>query len=151
MNTLLWLGQLFLAGVFAYSGSMKASQPKEKLVAMGQTGVAHLPLFFIRFIGGAELVGVAGLLAPLLLDRLPLLTPLAALCLASVADPVGSRRDKCQLATRLSRALGVLINQGNPSTVAHQQTNQQHDQVEDNRFFLPAPVMNQGGRRHDEP
>lgn len=62
MNTLLWVGQGFLALTFFNSGLMKSTQPEQKLVAMGQTGVEHLPLLLIRFIGIAELFGVSGLL-----------------------------------------------------------------------------------------
>jgi hypothetical protein len=35
MDTALWMAQGFLALVFLYSGIMKATQPEEKLVAIG--------------------------------------------------------------------------------------------------------------------
>lgn len=89
MNTLLWVGQGFLALTFFYSGLMKSTQPEQKLVAMGQTGVEHLPLPLIRFIGLSELFGVAGLLLPGLLNQWTFLTPLAALCLGAIMIPAG--------------------------------------------------------------
>lgn len=89
MNTLLWIAQGFLALTFFYSSLMKSTQPEQKLVAMGQTGVEHLPLPLIRFIGIAELIGVVGLLLPVLLNRWAFLTPLAALCLGAIMIPAG--------------------------------------------------------------
>lgn len=87
MATLLWLGQAFLAVVFGYSGVMKSTQTRPDLVAMDQTGVEHLPLPLIRFIGIAELLGVAGLLLPGLTGLLPGLTSVAALCLGLIMLP----------------------------------------------------------------
>ncbi|MBO0938790.1 DoxX family protein [Fibrella sp. HMF5335] len=89
MNTILWLVQVLLSLLFGYSGVMKATQSAPKLVAMGQTGVEHLPLPLIRFIGLSELAGVAGLLLPGLLHQSPTLTPLAALCLGLIMVPAG--------------------------------------------------------------
>jgi hypothetical protein len=48
MNALLWTLQVLLAGVFAASGAAKISQPKGRLIASGQTGVASFPLPVIR-------------------------------------------------------------------------------------------------------
>lgn len=78
MNSLLWAGQLFLAIVFLYSGVMKSTRQREKLVAIGQTGVEHLTHILIRFIGITEILGSISLILPWYLDILPLLTPLAA-------------------------------------------------------------------------
>ena len=89
MNTLLWIVQVFLAAVFGYSGFMKSTRSALHLVAMGQTGVEHLPLPLIRFIGITELVGVAGLLLPDLLNYWLLLTPVAAGCLGLIMLPAG--------------------------------------------------------------
>ena len=89
MNAFLWVIQGFLASVFFYSGLMKSTQPEQKLVAMGQTGVEHLPLPLIRFIGISELVGVLGLTLPEWLQYWPALTPVAALCLGLIMLPAG--------------------------------------------------------------
>ncbi len=87
MDTLLWAAQSGLALLFFYSGLMKSTQPEQKLVAMGMTGVEHLPVPLIRFIGIAELLGVVGLLLPGLLHQWLLLTALAALCLGLIMLP----------------------------------------------------------------
>lgn len=90
MNTALWIGQCFLAFVFFYSGIMKATQPEQKLVTMGQTGVEGLAAPFIKFIGISELIGVAGLLLPWYTQLVPGLTPLAAFCLGTIMLPAAS-------------------------------------------------------------
>ena len=89
MNALLWVIQVFLASVFFYSGLMKATQSEQTLVAMGQTGVEHLPLPLIRFIGISELAGVVGLVLPKLLDYWSVLTPMSAFCLGLIMLPAG--------------------------------------------------------------
>ena len=87
MNVVLWVIQGFLALVFFYSGLMKSTRREQTLVAMGMTGVEHLPLPLIRFIGISELAGATGLILPLLLNQLPVLTPLSALCLGLIMIP----------------------------------------------------------------
>lgn len=87
MNVVLWVIQGFLALAFFYSGLMKSTRSEQKLVAMGMTGVEHLPLPLIRFIGISELAGTVGLILPLLLNQLPVLTSLSALCLGLIMIP----------------------------------------------------------------
>jgi uncharacterized membrane protein YphA (DoxX/SURF4 family) len=89
MNTALWVTQAFLAAVFGYSGWMKSTRTARELVVMGQTGVEHLPLPLIRFIGVSELIGVFCLLLPWYTQQMPILTPLAALCLGLIMIPAG--------------------------------------------------------------
>ncbi|QHV93987.1 DoxX family protein [Spirosoma endbachense] len=87
MNTILWISQCFLAVVFTYSGWMKSTKSEDHLVAIGQTGVEHLPIRLIRFIGLAELAGVIGLLVPGLISIQVLLTPIAAFGLGLIMIP----------------------------------------------------------------
>ncbi|GAB3643358.1 DoxX family protein [Spirosoma arcticum] len=87
MNVVLWVIQGLLALAFFYSGLMKSTRSEQTLVAMGMTGVEHLPLSLIRFIGISELAGATGLILPLLLNQLPVLTPLSALCLGLIMIP----------------------------------------------------------------
>lgn len=84
MNTLLWILQGFLALTFAYSGFMKSSQEREKLVSAGQTGVANLSYPIIRFIGISELLGAVGITVPWLTGILHILTPVSAVCFAAI-------------------------------------------------------------------
>lgn len=95
MNTLLWTGQVFLAITFLYSGLMKLLLSRERLVSIGQTGVAELSYATIRFIAVAELLGVSGIILPWLLNILPVLTPVTAVCFAVImmlAMPIHYKR-----------------------------------------------------------
>ncbi|MFI6565871.1 DoxX family protein [Streptomyces sp. NPDC050534] len=78
MNVALWTGQALLAVVFVYSGALKVSQSREKLLEMGQTGVAVFPVPLLRFVASCELLGAVGVIVPRLMDTAPVLTPLAA-------------------------------------------------------------------------
>lgn len=84
MNIIAWAGQIFLAITFLYSGIMKATQSREKLVSIGQTGVYNLSYLQIRSLALIELAGVAGILLPWYLGIFPVLTPITAFCFAIV-------------------------------------------------------------------
>ncbi|MBA3680628.1 MAG: DoxX family protein [Bacteroidetes bacterium] len=84
MNIFLWILQSFIALAFLYSGISKTIFSEQKLVAIGQTGVAGLPIGVIRFIGIAELLGIVGIILPLLVNIYPLLTSVSAFCLAFI-------------------------------------------------------------------
>ncbi|WP_160716481.1 DoxX family protein [Chitinophaga solisilvae] len=95
MNTLLWTLQGLLALVFVYSGIMKSTQQRQKLVSMGQTGVANLSYPVIRLIGITETLGAVGILLPWAIDVAPFLTPLTSTCFAAImvmAAPIHYRR-----------------------------------------------------------
>jgi uncharacterized membrane protein YphA (DoxX/SURF4 family) len=95
MNTILWVLQVFLAGTFVYSGIMKSTQQREKLMRIGQTGVADLSYPLIRFIGVIEILGALGIILPQALGVLPVLTPVSALGFAVVmilAAPIHAKR-----------------------------------------------------------
>ncbi|MGB6209946.1 DoxX family protein [Mycobacterium sp.] len=78
MNALLWTLQVVLAAVFAASGAAKISQPKQRLIASGQTGVAPFPSPVIRVTAFFELLGAIGILVPRLVGIAQFLTPAAA-------------------------------------------------------------------------
>ncbi|MFN8589847.1 MAG: DoxX family protein [Thermomicrobiales bacterium] len=78
-NRALWIGQIVLAVVFLFAGSMKLLTPLEALAAM-----SPFPGMFIRFIGVCEVLGAVGLILPWALRVLPGLTPLAAVGLAVI-------------------------------------------------------------------
>lgn len=83
MNTALWIVQGLLAFAFFAAGAMKATQPLEKL-AVNMAWVKTTPAPLVRFIGIAEIAGAIGLIAPMALGILPILTPVAAVCLVVV-------------------------------------------------------------------
>jgi uncharacterized membrane protein YphA (DoxX/SURF4 family) len=74
MNYALWTVQALLALLFLFSGAMKFIMPVEEM-----TRQSPLPVWFLRFIGVAELLGGLGLVLPGLLRIRPGLTPLAAI------------------------------------------------------------------------
>ncbi|GCE28861.1 hypothetical protein KDA_43450 [Dictyobacter alpinus] len=73
MNVLLWVVQVLLFLAFLFFGGTKLFSPIEVLTAQ-----TPLPGIIIRLIGTAEVLGALGLLLPMLLRILPILTPLAA-------------------------------------------------------------------------
>lgn len=89
MNWVLWTLQSLTACVFVYSGVNKSVLSEKQLVAKGQTGVEGLSLPVIRFIGITEILGAIALILPRLIHTLPILTPIAALCLALIMVPAG--------------------------------------------------------------
>ncbi|MEV5834686.1 DoxX family protein [Nocardia sp. NPDC052112] len=84
MNTALWIGQIVLAAVFTASGIAKSTQSREKLVELGQTGVAVYPTPIVRMTAYAELLGAVGIIVPWWTGIAPVLTPLAAVGFAVV-------------------------------------------------------------------
>jgi hypothetical protein len=73
MRYALWGVQVLLALVFAFAGGMKLVLSPEQM-----TGPVAFPVWFLRFIGVAEVVGALGLILPGLVRIRPGLTPLAA-------------------------------------------------------------------------
>jgi uncharacterized membrane protein len=78
MNALLWALQGLLAAIFTASGVAKISQSKDRLIAIGQTGVAPFPRPVIRVTAFCELLGAVGILVPRLVGVAEFLTPAAA-------------------------------------------------------------------------
>jgi uncharacterized membrane protein YphA (DoxX/SURF4 family) len=83
MNVFLWIVQIALAAAFVLAGVMKATQPKEKLQS-NLPWVEDFSAGTVRLIGVAELLGGLGLVLPAATGIGPVLTPIAATCLAVV-------------------------------------------------------------------
>ncbi len=73
MNVALWIVQGLLAALFLFAGGAKLVMSADQMA-----GPVALPVWFLRFIGVAEVVGALGLVLPGLLRVRPVLTPLAA-------------------------------------------------------------------------
>ena len=78
MNILLWITQIVLALLFLFAGGTKLALSSETLASMGSPNQVVLPVWFIKFIGVAEVVGALGLILPGLFRRQQHLTSLAA-------------------------------------------------------------------------
>jgi hypothetical protein len=84
VNVVLWVVQVVLAALFAFSGSQKSTKSKEQLVTAGQTGVALFPMPVVRFTALMELAAAGGLVLPWATGIARVLTPVAAVGLAIV-------------------------------------------------------------------
>jgi uncharacterized membrane protein YphA (DoxX/SURF4 family) len=107
MDALLWGLQVLLAAIFAASGAAKISQPKERLIASGRTGIAPFPLPVIRATAFCELLGAIGILVPRLVGVAEFLTPAAAAGFAIVM--VGAIASHAYLREPRNVALTTLI------------------------------------------
>lgn len=79
MNILLWIVQIVLALLFLFAGGTKLVLSYETLSSMGSPNQIVFPVWFIRLIGVAEVLGALGLILPGIFRRQQRLTALAAL------------------------------------------------------------------------
>jgi hypothetical protein len=81
MNLALWIVQGLLALLMTATGALKLVTPREKLAEK----LAWARTFSdrnVKLLGVAEVLGAVGLVVPGLTGILPVLTPVAAVCLA---------------------------------------------------------------------
>ena len=83
MNVFLWILQALLAAAFLYTGSLKATQPKEKL-APNFGWVNDFPLAAVKLTGISQVAAALGLILPALTGIAVILTPLAAVGLGLI-------------------------------------------------------------------
>ena len=74
MNIALWIVQILLALAFLLAGSMKVSQPIDKL----KKNMNWTTPGIVRLVGTLEILGGLGLILPAVTHTLPWLTPVAA-------------------------------------------------------------------------
>src|SRR3954463_15859655 len=80
MTILAWVLSGLLAALYVVAGTMKLTQPKEKLLATGNMNwVEEFDGSQVKGIGAVEILGAAGLVLPWAFDIAPVLTPIAAL------------------------------------------------------------------------
>jgi uncharacterized membrane protein YphA (DoxX/SURF4 family) len=107
MTLALWICRGLLAVIFALSGAAKVSQPRERLIATGQTGVAVFPMPVVRLTAVCELFAALGLILPAATGVAAWLTPLAAVGLGVVM--VGAMRAHAKLHEPRSIAINVTL------------------------------------------
>jgi hypothetical protein len=83
LNAALWVAEGFVALVMALTGTAKVVLPREAL-AKRMHWAATWPPWRIKVLGLAELAGAVGLVVPRATGIAPVLTPIAALCLAAL-------------------------------------------------------------------
>ncbi|KAA9160746.1 DoxX family protein [Amycolatopsis acidicola] len=84
MNALLWVLQILLAVVFAAAGTLKLTQPRDRLIDTLGEWVQDFPAPLLKPLGLAELLAAAGVILPAATGIAPILTPIAALGLVVV-------------------------------------------------------------------
>lgn len=82
MNIVLWIIQGLLALIFFMAGAMKLFKPKNELREKLGDWVDQYTGMSIKLIGLSELLGAIGIIIPMAVGILPILTPLAAIGLA---------------------------------------------------------------------
>lgn len=83
MNTALWVVQAFVALGFLAAGGFKLATPKDKL-AEKMPWVKSASALQVKLVGAVEVLGAIGVVVPWATGILPVLTPVAAACLAVV-------------------------------------------------------------------
>jgi hypothetical protein len=81
MNLALWIVQGLLALVMALAGTFKVVTPREKLAEKMRWAKTWTDMN-VKLLGLAEVLGAVGLVVPGVTGILPVLTPVAAVCLA---------------------------------------------------------------------
>jgi hypothetical protein len=90
MNLRIWptwgCGSLraLLVAVFGFSAAVKGTQPKQRVLQLGMTGVVNIPVPLMRFTALCEVFGVIGLVLPYATGIAPILTPAAAIGLGMI-------------------------------------------------------------------
>lgn len=77
-----WIVAGLTALVFFAAGAMKIARPKEKLIESGMAWAEDFSQPVVRLIGAAEVLGALGIVLPMLTGIAPILSPIAAVCLA---------------------------------------------------------------------
>ncbi len=83
MNMIFWIVQVLVALAFIAAGSLKTSQPTDRL-KKNMGWVEDVTPGTVRLIGVLELLGGLGLILPAVTHILPWLTPVAAIGLAII-------------------------------------------------------------------
>jgi hypothetical protein len=81
MTTAIWILKGVIALIFTFTGIYKIVLPKAKLLAKGMKGLIDLDEKQIKAAGLLEVLGACGLILPALLNIVPALSAISALCL----------------------------------------------------------------------
>ncbi|HWL86656.1 MAG TPA: DoxX family protein [Polyangiaceae bacterium] len=111
MNIVLWILQGLLAAAYLLAGGIKLVTPRDKL-APKMAWVENFTAGQVKLIGLAELAGAFGLVLPVALNIVPILTPIAALGLVAVmAGAVSThlRRKEPPVAPAVLAVLAVVV------------------------------------------
>lgn len=77
-----WIVAGLTALAFLAAGAMKLVRPKDAIVASGLTWAEDFSAPQVKLIGAAEVLGALGLVLPMATGIVPVLSPIAGVCLA---------------------------------------------------------------------
>jgi uncharacterized membrane protein YphA (DoxX/SURF4 family) len=109
MELTLWILTLLIAAVFTFSGVLKSSLSRDRLLATGQTGIAPFPMPLIRLVAVSELLAVVGLVAPQLSGTAEVLTPVAAMGLMVVMWGAAISHASLREPRQVAANIGLLV------------------------------------------
>jgi hypothetical protein len=78
MNTIIWITQALLSVTFLVAGFIKMAMPKDKLRGKIGDWVDDYKAAPLKLVGLTEVLAAFGLILPMALNILPILTPIAA-------------------------------------------------------------------------
>ena len=119
MTTVLCIAEALLAAVFTLAGGVKLLVPRETLQKK-MHWAASWPRWRIKLLGLAEVLGAAALVLPGAIGVAPVLTPVAAVCLAVLmAGAIATHRRLGErfLPAVVVGALCLFVGLGHPSAV----------------------------------
>ena len=79
MNTVIWIIQGLMGALFLMAGAVKVTQAKTTLKEKLGGWVDDFSALALKGIGALEILGAIALILPMLLNKYPFLTPLAAM------------------------------------------------------------------------
>jgi uncharacterized membrane protein len=104
LSTWVWVAQGLVALVMTLAGLTKLAMPREQL-AKRMHWAAAWPRWRIKLLGLAEVAGAVGLIVPMATRIAPVLTPIAAVCVALLM--AGAVRTHQKLGENVAPALVV--------------------------------------------
>jgi len=107
---IMWAIQIFLALAFGAAGTMKLVRSKARLAATPHMGWVHsVPEDRIKLLGVAEILGAIGLVVPMAIGIAPILTRIAAVCLATLMGGAAATHTMRGESAVVSTILAVLV------------------------------------------
>jgi len=107
---IMWAIQIFLAVAFGAKGTMKLVRSRAQLAANPHMGwVYSVPEDRIKLLGVAEILGAIGLVVPMAVGVAPILTRVAAACLATLMGGAAATHTMRGESAGLSTVLAVLV------------------------------------------
>ena len=97
MTTTIWILKGFIAVIFTFTGVYKLFLSKDKLLAKGMKGLIDLEVNQIKVAGLLEVLGAFGLILPKLLNIVPIVSDISALCLSLTMIVAGWINHKLKL------------------------------------------------------